>query len=225
MPEREAFDRYANRYDALLRESLPCALGDTDRFALYKVDILADRLAGQHVESVLDFGCGPGRSLGHLHRAFPFARLYGFDPSPECAVAAGQHCPRAEVTADFDILPVGSFDCILAANVLHHVAIGDRLQTLARCATALRPGGSLFVFEHNPFNPLTRWIFERCAFDVDATMIRRRELVESARAAGLLPTSSRYTLFLPSSGRAARIVQRALGWLPLGAQYYVQLQR
>jgi hypothetical protein len=111
---------------------------------------------------------------------------------------------------------------VFASNVFHHVAAAQRPAALVRCAKALRRGASLFVFEHNPYNPATRWIFERCPFDRDASMISRRQLIALGHAAGLSVARSRYTLFVPFRGAAWSALQRALGWLPLGAQHYVE---
>lgn len=217
------FDRFAGDYDAHLGRALGGRL-DADRFAAYKVDEVAERLRAVPVRRVLDFGCGVGRGLGFLADAFPGAELWGFDPSAPSLEEAQRRAPGARLTADWAALP-GGFDCILAANVLHHVAQGERAATLARCRDALAPGGSLFVFEHNPLNPLTRLVFERCPFDEGAAMIRRGHLVAEGERAGLRQVRSGFTLFLPFRGRLARRVHRALSWLPLGAQYCVQFAR
>jgi SAM-dependent methyltransferase len=88
MDRRPEFDRYATRYGALLDDALLPTGVDSDRFAAYKIEEVAHVLAGRNIERILDFGCGPGRSMPHFRRAFPEAELFGFDPSPECAAAA-----------------------------------------------------------------------------------------------------------------------------------------
>jgi SAM-dependent methyltransferase len=219
------FDRFARSYDGVLASSLGVAAGDIDRFARYKVDIVARRLAGTAVARVLDFGCGVGRSLPFLAQAFPSARIHGFDPSPESVAEARMRVADAELTADWEQVPRDAFDCVFAAGVFHHVAVAERSQAMRRCAEAVRAGGSIFVFEHNPYNPVTRRIFDRCPFDRDASMIRRSELIDLGRAAGLRVAAAAYTLFVPFRGEPWTTVQRWMGWLPLGAQHYVQLVR
>lgn len=219
------FDRYAGEYDALLGKAIPGALDEDAYFAEYKVAEMARRLAGAPTRRILDFGCGAGRSLCYLDRYFPGAEIWGFDPSPTSLEIAAVRVPRAKLVSDWTTLDVNGFAAILAANVFHHIPPGEQLGTLSRCRDALTPDGQLFVFEHNPWNPLTRWVFERCAFDVDARMLTLREMLALAQRAGLGRTCYDYTLFFPRQLSALRPLERMLGWLPLGAQYVVQMAR
>lgn len=225
MDRRPGFDRYAAHYDAVLAASLLPTGADIDSFAAYKVEEVAHVLRERSVRRILDFGCGPGRSLHHFQYLFPAAALYGYDPSSECAAAAKARFPNAVVSSNWDALPTDGFDCIIAANVFHHVPRDERPAMMARCALALGPQGSLFVFEHNPLNPLTRWVFKRCPFDCDAEMLGRSETSRLGRGAGLEVVAARYTLFVPWTGKAWTALQRSLGWCPAGAQYYVQFTR
>src|SRR5262249_50895625 len=111
------------------------------------------------------------------------------------------------------------------ANVFHHIPCADRIAVMARCKSLMRTGGRLFLFEHNPLNPVTRRIFERCPFDQGATMLRRREALVLAEAVGLSVIRSEYTLFFPRQLRLLRPFERLLGWFPLGAQYCVEMTR
>lgn len=219
------FDRYADEYDALLGKAIPGTLDEDAYFAEYKVAGMARQLAGTPTARILDFGCGAGRSLCYLDRYFPGAEIWGFDPSPTSLEIAALRVPRAKLVSDWTALGVTRFDAILAANVFHHIPPGEQVGALSRCRDALAPGGQLFVFEHNPWNPLTRWVFERCAFDVDAKMLSLREMLALAQRAGLGRTRHRYTLFFPRQLSALRPLERSLGWLPLGAQYVVQMAR
>ncbi len=213
------FDRHADDYDRTLRASLPAGMEEDAYFARYKVDYLADVPRGRDVRRLLDFGCGAGRSLEYLVEAFPKAEVHGFDPSKESLRHAAQRAPTAILADDWKNVSAQRFDVVFAANVFHHIARAELAQWLRHCGEVLAPGGRLFVFEHNPSNPVTRWVFERCPFDVDAKMIPRRELIDTARTAGLSLTRSRYTLFFPKPLKLLRPLERWLGWLPLGAQY------
>jgi SAM-dependent methyltransferase len=115
----------------------------------------------------------------------------------------------------------GSFDVAFAVCVLHHVDPAARRQFTAELARVTRPGGLTVVFEHNPFNPLTRLAVARCEFDEGVELLRRREL-QRLLAPALREVESRYLLFVP--WRAERL-ERALGGVPLGAQYYVASTR
>lgn len=220
----EEFDRFARSYDRLLEEAMPEAFAEDEYFARYKVELMARKL-GPGVASVLDFGCGTGRSLRFLGEAFPGAAIAGFDASAECAQIARQSAPGATVFTEWSAVPVGAFDAILAANVFHHVEPPERRLWLQRCGEALSPVGRLFLFEHNPLNPVTRRVFERCAFDVDATMIPRPEALRLTQEAGLRVVDKGYSLFFPRPLALLRPAERLLRWLPLGAQYYVQMAK
>lgn len=219
------FDRYADAYDELLEKAMPGELGEEKYFAEYKVQRMARLLEGRAPARILDFGCGAGRSLVYLERYFPHAELWGFDPSPESLRIAAQRVPRARLLSEWGELEDAGFDAVLAANVFHHVPVGEQVEAMARCMEILSSAGSLFVFEHNPWNPFTRWVFDRCAFDVAARMISLREMLELARGAGFERVQYGYTLFFPKPLAALRPMERFLGWLPLGAQYYVQMAR
>lgn len=216
------FDKHADSYDRTLRESLPAGMEEDQYFARYKVDLLRAMTRGRKLGSILDFGCGAGRSLQYLAEVFPNATLHGFDPSPESLRIAAQRVPAANLSALWQDLRARRFDVVFAANVLHHVARVELATWLHNCRDVLAPDGRLFVFEHNPLNPVTRRVFERCPFDDDAQMIPRRELLAFGDAAGLRPVAKRYTLFFPKPLKWLRPLERGLGWLPLGAQYCVE---
>jgi trans-aconitate methyltransferase len=216
------FDRFAESYDRTLRASLPAGMEEDQYFARYKVEFVRAATQARKPNRILDFGCGAGRSLQYLAEAFPRAALHGFDPSPESLRMAEQRVPAAKLTAHWQDLATQRFDMVFAANVFHHIAREQIPVWLAHCRGVLASGGRLFVFEHNPLNPVTRYVFERCPFDVDAQMIARNELLALARAAGLQPVAACYTLFFPKPLKWLRPLERWLRWLPLGAQYCVE---
>jgi SAM-dependent methyltransferase len=231
-PEPE-FDRFAKDYDHALARSLAGSLtgsltgaaDEGERFAEYKVGEMALQLSRIPPRRILDFGCGVGRSLKFLERYFPGAAICGYDPSPASLDEAHRRVPSASLFPDRASLPAAAFDAVLAANVLHHIAPDQRPAAIELCGDVLARGGSLFVFEHNPFNPVTRRVFDRCPFDEGASMLPRRDVIALGRRAGLKVRRSAYTLFLPFSNRRWLRAQRLLSWLPAGAQYYVQFEK
>jgi 2-polyprenyl-3-methyl-5-hydroxy-6-metoxy-1,4-benzoquinol methylase len=216
------FDRFADSYDETLKAALPAGLDEDQYFARYKIDFVAAATRNRNINSILDFGCGAGRSLEYLVNAFPQAAVSGYDPSSESIRLAAQRVASAHLTTQWHDLGQHGFDLVFVANVFHHIPRNEIATWLARCREMLAPQGSIFVFEHNPRNPVTRHVFERCPFDVDAEMIPRPELVELGRSAGLKIASSRYTLFFPKPLKIFRPLERWLGWLPIGAQYCVE---
>jgi SAM-dependent methyltransferase len=106
--------------------------------------------------------------------------------------------------------------------VFHHIDHADHGALLQELRRVVRPGGSLFIFEHNPFNPLTVRVVNDCPFDENAHLIRGREMKRRLLAAGFASANTRYRVFFPHFLRALRPLEAALAWLPLGGQYYVR---
>lgn len=219
------FDQYADEYDRVLGETIPDGLNDDGYFAEYKVALMESRLHDRKAKRILDFGCGAGRSLPYLEKYFPDAEIWGYDISPASLKVASGRTPRALLFSDWGVLALGNiqFDAIIAANVFHHIPLDQRLSALTRCRAALSPKGQMFLFEHNPYNPLTRWIFERCPFDTDAEMLDLKTALSLACQAGYRSEQHGYTLFFPRQLAFLRGLESWLNRLPLGAQYYVQM--
>jgi SAM-dependent methyltransferase len=216
------FDRFAAGYEELLQASLPASQAEDPYYAEYKVRHVAARMPAP--AQVLDFGCGVGKSLPLLRQRFPQAELWGYDVSPDSLRMAQGVAPEAHLTCDWQALPADGVDLILAANVFHHIPPAEQPAALEGCRHLLTPGvGRLFIFEHNPLNPVTRRVFERCPFDEDATMIPRARMLELSAAAGLRVVRSDFTLFFPKQLAGLRALERWMGWVPLGAQYCVEL--
>lgn len=220
---RPEFDQYARQYDRLLGEAIPVSLNEDGYFSEYKIALMAARLGNNKPASILDFGCGAGRSLPYLEQYFPDAELFGYDLSSASLEIAAKHTPRARLFSDWGEIAALRFDAIVAANVFHHIPAAERHEALTKCRLILAQGGQMFLFEHNPFNPLTRWIFERCPFDADAEMLRMKEAVDLSRQAGFNYEQHGYTLFFPRQLTFLRGIEPWLKRLPLGAQYYVQM--
>lgn len=218
------FDQYAGQYDRVLGETIPEYLNEDGYFAEYKIALMAARL-GSKPARILDFGCGAGRSLPYLEQYFPDAELYGYDVSPASLEIASKRASRARLFSDWSSIAAMRFDAIFAANVFHHIPVAQRQQALTQCREVLAENGQMFLFEHNPFNPVTRWIFERCPFDVDAEMLSLGAALNLARQAGFHSEQHGYTLFFPRQFAFLRGLEFCLKRLPLGAQYYVQLAK
>lgn len=216
------FDQYAKQYDQLVGEAIPEGLNEDGYFAEYKIALVATRLGAKKPGRILDFGCGAGRSLPYLDQYFPESELWGYDVSPVSLKIAAERVPRAKLFSNWDAIADMHFDAIVAANVFHHIPPDQRLQMLARCRESLSVGGQMFLFEHNPLNPATRWIFERCPFDANAEMLGLKTALDLIREAGFHSEQHGYTLFFPRPLAFMRGLEPWLTLLPLGAQYYVQ---
>lgn len=219
------FDQYAGQYDRVLGETIPEYLNEDGYFAEYKIALIAARLGNNKPARILDFGCGAGRSLPYLDKYFPDADLYGYDLSSASLEIAATRTPRARLFSDWNDIAVMRFDAIVAANVFHHIPVTQRQQALAQCREVLAGDGQMFLFEHNPFNPATRWIFERCPFDADAEMLSLGTALDLTRKAGFHSEQHGYALFFPRQLAFLRGLEPWLKRLPLGAQYYVQMAK
>jgi SAM-dependent methyltransferase len=114
-----------------------------------------------------------------------------------------------------------SFDLSFAICVLHHVPPAGRAAFIAEMRRVTRPGGLVAIFEHNPRNPLTRKAVRDCPFDEDAVLLPRGEARRRLAEAGLAEVEAPFIIFFPREGSLRSRLERRLGWLPLGAQYYV----
>ena len=116
----------------------------------------------------------------------------------------------------------GAFDAAFAFCVYHHIDVWDRVRHLRELRRVVRPGGVVAVFEHNPFNPVTRVIFRRATVDRGCQMIYPSVLRRMFVDAGLVDVSVGYLLFMPERVAAViGFVEDALRWLPLGGQYFL----
>ncbi len=223
-PQNHAeFDAVADDYDRLHRANIKLSGEDPEYFARYKLDVMTRILGAGFAGRVLDFGCGIGNLTKFLVGAFQ--SVHGYDPSSASVKLAKERAPAAEFTFDEDSLAASSYGAVVIANVLHHVPPVDREALLARVATKLAPGGKLVVFEHNPWNPLTRKVVAECAFDADAVLLPPTEIRSRLRTAGLTNVKTKFIVFFPRALAALRGLEPALAWLPLGAQVAITAER
>jgi ubiquinone/menaquinone biosynthesis C-methylase UbiE len=202
-------------------------------FAEYKIiDIARDAaelgaLSAQ--PRVLDFGAGVGYSVPFFARHLPAARITCLDVSQKSLeVGEAQHGQRAEFT-HFDGARIpfvdATFDVALASCVFHHIPESEHVALLAEIRRVLTPHGLLFVFEHNPLNPLTRHAVDTCPFDENALLIRAPNMRRRVLDAAFSDAKISYRIFFPHALRGLRGLEPRLTWLPLGAQYYVRASK
>ena len=222
MSQLEFDEDAAKRLEAMYR------IGD----AVRRRAIVREALGAPRGERVLDVGCGPGFYCAELlEDVGPSGSVLGLDGSAAMLALAAGRCAGHDnvefLEADATSLPVedASFDVAFAICVVHHVPPDDWDRFATEMRRAVRPGGIVAVFEHNPYNPLTRKAVSGCEFDADAVLLSRRRASSLLAGAGLQPVESRYILFFPREGDRLRATERRLGWLPLGAQYYVASRR
>jgi SAM-dependent methyltransferase len=218
------FDDYSESYNELMRERLGFFEQDESYFARYKIEIVRRLLEGDPVR-VLEYGCGIGRNICHIRTVFPRSSVYGCDVSKKSLEVARRDNPDAAFFLIGDSKAVEEFDLVILANVLHHVPPHKRTGLVHGLIPLLSSGGSLFVFEHNPFNPVTRKVVDSCPFDRDAVLLRPKEVSGLFQSSGFDVLRTGYYLFFPGFLRGARWIEKFLYWLPLGGQYYIKARK
>lgn len=219
MSDKVDFDNYTSNYNSLLQQQTAFFSANEAYFARYKVDIVRRKVAVP-VSRVLEFGCGIGRNVTFLQKAFPEAEVSGYDISEASLAIAREENPGIEFTANVDAL-AGPYDLIFIAGVFHHVAVPERAGLAQKVLTLLAPMGNMFVFEQNPFNPITRRIVSNCPFDADAVLLKPAELRGILATAGFAVEKSGYCLFVPPKLSLLAPLENLLEWFPLGGQYWV----
>jgi SAM-dependent methyltransferase len=221
------FDQFAQSYDSEHRRSIAFSGCEPSYFAQYKVEIAAScfhKLCGER-DTVLDFGCGPGTSIPYFRAALANTPILAADVSRlSLAEAEARHGAAASYLpiegGSLDIAD-GEVGLAFAACVFHHIPPAEHQAWLSELRRVVKPGGGLLIFEHNPLNPLTRHAVATCAFDHDAILLRAGTLARSLEAAGWQVLRIRFHVFFPQALRALRMIEPALGRLPLGGQYSV----
>ncbi len=199
MENKNEFDQYAEKYNTILSDQLNFFEQDNSYFAEYKILQLKELLV-QDPRRILDFGCGIGRSVAFLKQYFPKAHVVGGDVSPASLALAKKTYPDVSyLLLEGEWSEQNKFDLIFVSNVFHHIPPAERVQTIHTLANACEQGGRLVVFEHNPFNPVTRYLVNTCPFDHDAVLLKPNELKHLFRQAGFKQIKSQYTLFFPQS--------------------------
>jgi 2-polyprenyl-3-methyl-5-hydroxy-6-metoxy-1,4-benzoquinol methylase len=217
------FDDYAADYEDILRKQLAFFSKDRGYFSAYKVDIAAD-ICRISPTRIVDFGCGIGLILPHLANRFPNAQIYATDLSMKSLEYVRRTYPNIQVLSD-DQLDGCTFDLIFISAVFHHISAAQRRLVMKRLAELLTETGMLCIFDHNPYNPVTRHLVSTCPFDADAELITARRMKALVNDTGLHISHSGYCLFFPQLLKWLRPLEKALAWLPLGGQYFVTAER
>ena len=224
--ESAEFDKVADEYLAIHSHNIGFTGEAPEYFARYKIEELRRRwtAAGKSdPAAILDFGTGIGASLPHLARNFPNAKLTALDVSQKClAVAQARGVAADFVCYEGDQIPLQNeeFDLVFSSCVFHHIPAAEHIRLLVQLRGLLRPGGWLVIFEHNPVNPVTRYIVATCEFDENAVLIRAGNLKAREKAAGFSRVTVAYTGFFPGALRFLRGLEPYLSSVPVGAQYY-----
>jgi len=223
------FDKFVDRYEDILSDAVKQSGYASSFFVEGKIRELHRFLKslGRDADAlnILDFGCGIGKAEPIIRSYFKNAFIYAVDVSEDSIAAARTRNKDMDrcVYATFDghRLPFEhSFDLVYIAGTLHHIPREQHVPLLYMLGASLRERGMIFIFEHNPYNPLTVKAVRSCELDEHAVLLKPGYLDRVLNESGFTWRKLRFILFFPSFLRLLLPLERYLGWLPLGAQYY-----
>lgn len=219
------FDEFARDYRAIHNENLKLAGAESEYFSEFKVKWIYNYLHAQSPDRILDLGAGDGTCLGFFRQYFPASQLYGIDVSEKSIEEAKEkNIPEADLKVyNGTEIPFADnfFDLILVATVLHHIRFDLHQDLMREAHRVLKPGGKIFIVEHNPYNPVTRHMVNTCPFDADANLLNPGYSKIMLHKSGFQEVKNYFTLFFPRGGVFKRFhfLEPYLSWLPIGGQY------
>lgn len=220
------FDDYADSYRDEVQSSIDFIGQDVDFFHELKADKLielAKRFFPDYKNiKLLDIGCGIGLIDFRIKK--DFQNLFGVDIEEQTVKKAVERNPEVNYRV-YDGLKLpfndNTMDMAFAVNVVHHVPPQHWENFFNEMYRVLKPEGYAAVFEHNPFNPLTRLAVNRCEFDRDAVLISRAKVKGYFQKSGFKNAESSFIAFFPFRQNIFRKIENLIGRLPMGAQYFV----
>lgn len=232
MPERkfDQFDEFAEDYRLVHTENIKISGADSHYFAEMKVKWLA-RFERNKPLRILDLGCGDGATAFYFQQYFSSWKSCGIDISAKSIeVAKERMLPNCDfVVYDGETIPYedGYFDVVFVAGVFHHVDFLHHQQLAAEIYRVMKNSARLYLFEHNPLNPLTRYLVNTCVFDKDA------KLLKSTYASALLNKSNfaairkKFIIFFPRKGWLSKLIflEKYLERIPFGGQYVLMAKK
>jgi SAM-dependent methyltransferase len=219
------FDEYAENYDAALNQGLSVTGEAKDYFARARIQWLARclRQLAEHPKFVMDYGCGDGSSAQLLVEELNAELVVGTDTSERSLDLARRSYggKKSEFVAIGDYEPREALDLAYCNGVFHHISPAERAQAVNYISRSLRPGGKFALWENNPWNPGTRYVMSRIAFDRDAITLSPPEAVALLGQNGFQVLRTDSLFFFPKLLKFLRWTEPLLSRMPLGGQYQV----
>jgi ubiquinone/menaquinone biosynthesis C-methylase UbiE len=162
--------------------------------------------------TLLEVGCGTGRHLLQMAKAFPQARCVGVDIDPTGMKAAREAIEKAGVADRVDLVegdvgtavPEGAVDGVVMIEVLHEIAPGIRQQVIDGCYRALRSDGWLLIVDETYPSTLAELRQSEFLFPVQTGF-------EELTWGNVLPTREEQEKLLRSAGFTGEIARSIVG--------------
>ena len=224
------FDAYAANYREIHSKNISLSGAESSYFAEMKVAFLK-KFEKNTPLKVLDVGCGDGLTELYFEKHFYDFKLTGIDVSKKSIEVAKE---RDLVTASFshyngrDIpFSDNSFELVFVAGVFHHINFALHHSLLLEINRVLKKGGRLYFFEHNPINPLTKYLVKTCVFDEDAKLLPHQYSKKILKKVLFNIVNTHFIIFLPRMPWLKRLwgIEKYLEWLPIGGQYLIRAQK
>jgi len=233
------FDSYAEGYLAGMENPIKRLLGGSfEAFIRVKAKWLLTDLSRNPLTlttfpeniRLLDFGCGSGELLQTLRKMGFKGKLEGCDVSEKMLKEAVKrwNCgsvPPLHLIREGNQTPFAEnfYDVVVACSVFHHIDLSKHSEVFTELLRILKHGGRIVLFEHNPLNPVTRYIVDKTPIDYNVVFITARKTREMMSLARLNSIRVNYFLFFPPrlQWRWLKRLEHILWWVPFGGQYVV----
>jgi SAM-dependent methyltransferase len=224
MTHDNAFDEYAEDYDATLAHGLSVSGEDRDYFAQGRIAWLARSLGNeQRPASIMDFGCGTGSAFPYFFDLLEAQSVIGIDVSARSLDVARQSqigCESRFFLMD-EYVPEGAIDLAFCNGVFHHIPVNERGGVIDYIYRSLKPGGWFAMWENNPWNPGTRYVMSRLPFDRDAVTLTPNVARRLVRAGKFEVERTDFLFIFPRVLRWLRGIESHISHWPIGAQYQI----
>jgi ubiquinone/menaquinone biosynthesis C-methylase UbiE len=222
------FDKYVDEYRDIINRVSSISGEQFEFFIQLRLKLMKTRIAEQQNYfdfKILDFGCGTGATEEYLQEIFPGALIYAIDSSVESIRAAQARHLDGVTFVNLDAFelhfPDNYFDLIYSNGTFHHIEHALHEKYLSELSRVCRDGGSLFIFENNPRNPLMMRAMRNNPFDVNAKVVHPQWLQKITESSGFASKEVCYYFFFPRFLRFMRFAENWLRKIPLGAQYFL----
>lgn len=234
------FDRVAPDYERIHNQSLPPGVS-SDEFVRQKAEKIVQWIRQEYVPGqefhYLDYGCGNGRLFKYMMESelLPLieqerVRLFGFDTSMQSLAEAEKIVGSGSVrlVSDLNDLPHDlRFDLVVCCNVFHHIVPDERPTAARSLRRWMKPGARVVLWEHNPYNPLTRVLVKLCPFDEHASLLPLGMVIRLFSEHSYLCSAHEYVNIFPPRWhrfKSVSFIEGKLRGLPVGTQYWVMFE-